>query len=106
MLMLRRVNPGHRSVALACVLALVGGALSTATQAQDTATPWETSPPVVPSAQSKTGTPAPEPEKVWTPAAYINSRLPHWLHLSGQFRNRDEAPTAYSFKPGNNDTYA
>jgi hypothetical protein len=26
--------------------------------------------------------------------------------MSGQFRNRDEAPTAYSFMPGNNDAYA
>ena len=53
-----------------------------------------------------TGTPAAGPEKGWTPAAYVNSRLPRWLRLSGQFRNRDEAPTAYSFTPGNNDAYA
>jgi hypothetical protein len=26
--------------------------------------------------------------------------------MSGQFRNRDEAPTAYTYKPGNNDAYA
>ena len=51
-------------------------------------------------------TPTPKANKGWTPADYINSCLPHWLRLSGQFRSRDEAPTAYTFKPGNNDAYA
>ena len=56
-------------------------------------------------AAAKMGDPA-AAQDAWTPASYINSRLPHWLRLSGQFRNRDEAPTAYSLKPGNNDAYA
>ena len=52
------------------------------------------------------GPPRPEPGKGWTPSAYVNSRLPEWLRLSGQFRIRAEAPTAYGFKSGNNDAYA
>jgi len=105
-LVIGRVNARLASLALTCVFALAGGMQITVTLAQDTATPRENSSAGAPNAPRKTGASAPEPEKVWTPAAYINSRLPRWLRLSGQFRNRDEAPTAYSFKPGNNDAYA
>lgn len=101
-----RVNPRLAFLALSCVAALGGGMPDTVALAQDTATPRENTPAVAQGARSTTGTPTAEPEKVWTPAAYINSWLPHWLRLSGQFRNRDEAPTAYSFMPGNNDAYA
>jgi len=71
---------------------------------RETAAPSPDNGPATPAVH--TGAPASPPEPGWTPAAYINSRLPHWLHLNGELRNRDEAPTAYSFRPGNNDAYA
>lgn len=42
----------------------------------------------------------------WDPARYVNMWLPKWLRFSGEYRNRDETPTAYNFVPGNNDRYA
>jgi hypothetical protein len=71
--------------------------------APDSATPPDNRPA---NSAAPAGAPAPETEKGWTPAAYFNSRLPQWLRLSGQFRNRDEAPTAYGFKSSDNDAYA
>jgi len=47
----------------------------------------------------------PDPDAGWTPATYVNSYLPHWLRLSGEFRNREEGRTAYGFTPGDNDAY-
>ena len=41
----------------------------------------------------------------WTPATEINSWLPHWLKLSGEFRDRVEGHTAYGFKPGTDDQF-
>ncbi|HEV2424386.1 MAG TPA: alginate export family protein [Terriglobia bacterium] len=41
----------------------------------------------------------------WTPATAINAWLPHWLKLSGEFRNREEGRTGIGFKPGNSDAY-
>jgi Alginate export len=52
-----------------------------------------------------TGATAPNPDNGWTPATYINSWLPHWLRLSGEFRNRDEGHTSYGFAPGKDDAY-
>jgi hypothetical protein len=74
--------------------------------AQDSAAPPDHRPAGETGDPSTSATPAAGPDTGWTPAGYINSLLPDWLRLSGQFRNRDEAPTAYSFKPGNNDAYA
>ena len=50
---------------------------------------------------------APSPDKAagWTPAAYLNSWLPHWLRMSGEFRDREEGHTSYGFKPGVDDAY-
>lgn len=41
----------------------------------------------------------------WTPATYINSWLPHWLRLVGEFRDREEGRTSYGFAPGKDDAY-
>ncbi len=41
----------------------------------------------------------------WTPATAINSWLPHWLKMSGEFRDRFEGHTAYGFAPGDNDEF-
>ena len=41
----------------------------------------------------------------WTPGTAINSWLPHWLRVSGEFRDRMEGHTAYGFKPGVNDEF-
>jgi hypothetical protein len=49
--------------------------------------------------------PARDPDAGWTPAAYLNARLPQWLRLSGEFRNREEGRTAYGFTPGDKDAY-
>ena len=46
-----------------------------------------------------------DPKAAWTPAVYLNELLPHWLHLSGEFRNREEGRTGYGFKPGHDDAY-
>jgi hypothetical protein len=45
-------------------------------------------------------------QDVWTPAGYVNARLPGWLRLSGEFRTRAEGRTAYGFTPGQDDAYA
>jgi len=51
------------------------------------------------------GTPRPAPasstDSGWTPATAINSWLPHWLKLSGEFRTREEGRTGYGFTPNN-----
>jgi len=49
--------------------------------------------------------PPPDGEAGWTPAAYVNSSLPHWLRMSGEFRDREEGRTSYGFKPGVDDAY-
>jgi Alginate export len=49
--------------------------------------------------------PPPDPDAGWSPAAYVNSWLPHWLRLTGEFRNRYEGRTSYGFTPGKNDAY-
>jgi len=49
--------------------------------------------------------PRPDAEAGWTPAAYVNSWLPHWLRFSGEFRDREEGRTSYGFKPGVDDAY-
>ena len=49
--------------------------------------------------------PAPDPDAGWTPATRVNSWLPHWLRVSGEFRNRDEGHTAYRFTSGKDDAY-
>jgi len=49
--------------------------------------------------------PRPNADAGWTPATYVNSWLPRWLRLSGEFRNRDEGRTGYGFKPGKDDAY-
>ncbi len=98
------MNPGLRGVGFCWVLALIAGTPITTVWAQEGARPDATSGSATVAA-AKMGDPA-AAQDAWTPASYINSRLPHWLRLSGQFRNRDEAPTAYSLKPGNNDAYA
>jgi len=41
----------------------------------------------------------------WTPATAINAWLPHWLRLSGEFRDREEGRTGIGFTPGNDDFY-
>jgi len=82
-LVIGRVNARLASLALTCVFALAGGMQITVTLAQDTATLRENSSAGAPNAPRKTGASAPEPEKVWTPAAYINSRWPRWVRLSG-----------------------
>jgi Alginate export len=48
----------------------------------------------------------PDPDAGWTPATYINLRLPHWLRLIGEYRNRDEGHTSYGFAPGKDDAFA
>ena len=45
--------------------------------------------------------PPADPEAGWTPATYINSWLPSWLRLSGDFRFRQEGRTGYGFIPDN-----
>jgi len=47
----------------------------------------------------------PDPDSGWTPATYVNSWLPSWLRLSGEFRDREEGRTGIAFKPGNDDAY-
>jgi hypothetical protein len=49
--------------------------------------------------------PSRDPAAGWTPAAYLNARLPHWLRLGGEFRNREEGRTGYGFTPGKDDAY-
>lgn len=49
--------------------------------------------------------PSSNPDTDWTPAAYLNAHLPHWLWLSGEFRNREEGRTNYGFRPGKDDAY-
>jgi hypothetical protein len=46
-----------------------------------------------------------DPDAGWTPATYINTWLPSWLRLSGEFRNREEGHAAYGFTPGNDYGY-
>jgi len=58
-----------------------------------------------PEPTTPTGTTPRDPNAGWTPADAINAWLPHWLRLSGEFRDRGEGRTGYSFKPGNNDEY-
>ncbi|HEY6292747.1 MAG TPA: alginate export family protein [Terriglobia bacterium] len=58
-----------------------------------------------PQAAAPAYAPAPDADAGWTPATYINSWLPSWLRLSGEFRNREEAHTGYGFTPGNNYDY-
>lgn len=41
-----------------------------------------------------------DPDAGWTPATYINTWLPSWLHLSGEIRDRMEAHPGYGFAPG------
>jgi hypothetical protein len=48
---------------------------------------------------------APDSDAGWTPAAAVNAWLPHWLKLSGEFRDRMEGHTAYGFKPGVDDEF-
>jgi Alginate export len=49
--------------------------------------------------------PPPDADAGWSPAAFANSWLPHWLRLTGEFRNREEGRTSYGFAPGKNDAY-
>src|SRR5205814_8463983 len=49
--------------------------------------------------------PSSNPDTDWTPAAYLNAHLPHWLRLSGEFRNREEGRTNYGLRPGKDDAY-
>ena len=46
-----------------------------------------------------------DPDAGWTPAAYVNSGLPQWLRLTGEFRTRVEGRTSYGFASGNDDAY-
>jgi hypothetical protein len=46
-----------------------------------------------------------EPDAASVPSTYVNSRLPHWLRFSGEFRDREEGRTSYGFVPGDNDAY-
>lgn len=63
----------------------------------------------VASAPAPTAAPAPaattDADAGWTPATAVNSWLPHWLRLSGEFRDREEGRTGYGFKPGSDDAY-
>ncbi|HXJ95177.1 MAG TPA: alginate export family protein [Terriglobia bacterium] len=54
-----------------------------------------------PQVSGRSATPPIDADAGWTFASYINSWLPSWLHLSGEFRNREEGRTGYGFTPGN-----
>jgi len=56
-----------------------------------------------PQAAAPAAAPAPDPDG-WTFATYINTWLPHYLHFSGEFRNREEGRGGFNFTPGNDYT--
>ena len=54
---------------------------------------------------ASSSTPAAATDAGWTPANAVNSWLPHWLRISGEFRDREEGRTGYGFAPGKDDAY-
>src|SRR5690348_7275218 len=108
------LRPGRSSRAQALCLALImvvvpragmGSAHDPAVQQASAVQPESAAPQVSASATVAAGPqpatqaaePSSDPDGGWTPADYINSRLPQWLRLTGEFRNRVEGRTSYAF---------